>query len=108
MRREDDDVGKNLPVLPGERSWEDRIQELYKFLTAGIVPTGVTLGRWRNLSPSAAGSLIWFLQEITEVLPDHFDQCASCKDVFDSHCEGGYDEKQGRSYCGSCWDRHCA
>ncbi len=71
-----------------DRPWDKRIKELYDFLVSGTLPEGVTVGRWRKLSPSGAMTLIWFLQEITHVLPDNFEQCVDCKSVFNDDKEG--------------------
>jgi len=85
-----------------DRSWDERIQELYDFLINGDLPEGVSVGSWRKMSPRAAMSLIWFLQEITHVLPDDFEQCAKCKSLINTYSEGTYIEKTGRHYCDDC------
>lgn len=85
-----------------DRPWDERMQELYAFLTEGTLPDRVTVGRWRTLSKSAAMTLIWFLQERTDALPDNYDQCCRCKCLFDTEREGHYNEKKCQHYCGDC------
>ena len=64
------------------------IQELMDMLTGGDLPEGVHIQHQPHLSREAAFSVIWFLQEHLLVLPDNFEQCHVCLEVFDAHCEG--------------------
>lgn len=81
-------------------TWEDKINEFARLLTKGEVPEGVEIGRLPKLSKKAAESVIWFLQEITGIIPDHFEMCKECGDWFDYRNSGCHIEgKKGGFYC---------
>lgn len=79
----------------------DRAQELYDFLQgadiAGIRPAGRP-----RLSRAAAYAVIYVLQEHMNLLPDHFEKCCRCGEMYDDHHGGKYAEKTGRHYCNDC------
>lgn len=85
----------------GEDITIEDFEILYKFLQ-GEPPEGVKAYNPR-LSARKAFSVIWFLQEITGVLPDNIDRCCSCDDLFDSDREGFHVESTGRNYCDGCY-----
>jgi len=80
----------------------DQISELYEFLQ-GKCPEGIYIRHPPRLSRRKAFSVIWFLQEHLRILPDNFEQCCSCKDLYDANREGGY--YRDRLYCDPCYDR---
>lgn len=73
--------------------------ELYALLRGGPPPKGFTLGNRPKLSGRAAFSVIYMLQEHYKLIPDTFEQCCKCLEMFDSHSSGLYDDKTGRHYC---------
>lgn len=79
-------------------------KELYSVLQGGVPPDGWQLGSRPRLSARAALSVIWFLQERYRIIPDNFEQCCKCRDLFDSHAEGGHGDGRNsqRWYCGVC------
>jgi hypothetical protein len=83
------------------RDWDDRMQELHAFLVDGSLPEGVEMSGWVPLDRDQAESVIWFLQEITGVLPDNFEMCNECGNVMDTHAEGLYVEDVGH-FCEDC------
>lgn len=80
----------------------EEMETLYDFLADGKLPDGVKVQKSPKLGRETAFSVIWFLQEITEVLPDYYEACDSCHDLFDDHGEGRYDEDTGKHYCDGC------
>ena len=94
----------------------ENVQRFHRFLQ-GEVPKGVVLGRnskGPRLTAKRAMTVIWALQECFHLLSDRFKMCADCHNIYDSDSEGGYAEKTGNNYCGSCdlhhakelgWDR---
>ncbi len=67
---------------------EEKMNELVEMLTGGKLPEGVSLSHQPHLSRREAFSVIWFLQEITRVLPDNYEQCVWCEKLFDANREG--------------------
>lgn len=51
-----------------------------------------------KLTDEQAFLVIYALQEVYKMIPDHFEMCSYCGELYDSDEEGGaYDEK---NYCG--------
>jgi hypothetical protein len=80
----------------------EEAREFYAFLQGGPVPKGFTLCGRPRLSRSAAFSVIYVLQEKHHLIPDTFEQCVTCHELFDSAESGDYDEKTGKHYCDTC------
>lgn len=80
----------------------ERTQELFDFLAYGKMPEGMIVKRPPKIGPRRAMSVIWFIQEQMHLLPDHFEMCVTCKELFDTYVEGDYNEKTGRYHCDSC------
>jgi hypothetical protein len=60
--------------------------------------------RFERMDAEQAFTVIWFLQNVCRLLPEHYEMCHNCKDIYDSLNEGHYNEKTGRCFCGSCLD----
>lgn len=80
----------------------EQIDELYEFLQ-GKCPEGIHVKHPPRLTQNKAFKIIWFLQEHLGVLPDNFERCCSCGDLYDVCREGGY--YRDRPYCDPCYDR---
>jgi len=65
----------------------EQVRELHQFLQ-GVVPKEVQLANPPKLTPEKAFDVIWFLQEHLGVLPDNFEMCQVCHEIFDQHSEG--------------------
>lgn len=65
----------------------EKIQQFHDFLTGASIPEGV-LAKSPKLKPKAAMTVIWFLQEVSRIIPDRFDMCDDCGEMFDSLSEG--------------------
>jgi len=77
-----------------------RINKLYEYLQ-GKLPKGVTCYA-PKLSREQAISIIWFLQEITGCLPQKYEQCSVCEEIYNSESEGHYSELTKEHYCEYC------
>jgi hypothetical protein len=65
----------------------EKVEELYLFLQ-GNLPECIHMKRPPRLSKVMAFRIIWFLQEQTHVLPDKFERCRTCGNIFNSESEG--------------------
>jgi hypothetical protein len=79
----------------------EKVEELYRFLQGDEIE-GIHCKSMPRLSQRKAFSVIYFLQEHMNLVPDRFECCVRCGDLYDDHSEGHYDEKTGRHYCSSC------
>lgn len=82
-------------------SLED-VDAFYHFLQ-GEVPECLSLREPPNLSKVQAFGVIYYLQEVMGVLPDHYEQCDNpdCRELFDSEnnaCLAGYCDSCGCQY----------
>jgi len=66
---------------------QEQIEQFYKFLQ-GELPEKLHMKRPPHLSGKMAFRVIYYLQEILEVLPDNFERCKTCGDIFDTDYEG--------------------
>lgn len=77
-------------------------REFYAFLQGGPVPKGFTIRARPRLTRNAAFSVIYVLQERYRLIPDNFEACATCDEIFDTHEGGGRNQKSGKFYCDTC------
>ena len=76
----------------------EQVEELYQFLQ-GEIPKGI-ICKSPHLSQRKAFTIIWFLQEHLRIIPDVFERCVRCGELFDSSREGG--QRNKRIYCDYC------
>ena len=76
----------------------EQVEELYEFLQ-GELPIGISC-KPPHLSQRKAFTIIWFFQERLRIIPDIFERCVHCGEIFDSSKEGGQYNK--RNYCDYC------
>ena len=67
----------------------EQIQAFMDMLTGESLPDGMIMARQPHLSRQEAFSVVWFLQEHLRVLPDHYEICHVCAELFDAR-RGGY------------------
>ena len=79
----------------------DEAREFLAFL-GGRGPKGFRLPQRPRLGKRAAFTVLYVLQERFRLVPDTFEQCVVCLDIFDSEEDGCYDAKTGKHYCESC------
>ena len=82
--------------------WERKLEELLDYLIKGELPKGVGC-KSPKISSKMAKEVLWFLQEVTKIIPDNFDICDGCGCLYK---EGWlkYFETNGKHYCDSCLD----
>ncbi len=76
--------------------------ELYEYLKGESSPGQFRLSKAGRpkLTPRKAFQIIYILQEHFRIIPDTYEQCWSCKELFD--CSGLYWESKATHYCNSC------
>ena len=79
----------------------EEAREFHTFLR-GTGPKGFRLRERPRLGKQAAFSVLYVLQEKFRLIPDTFEQCDFCLDLFDSAVDGSYDDKTGKHLCVSC------
>ena len=88
-----------------------KVCEFYDFLLGLSVPEGFTLKHKPKLSAEEAFSVIYLLQEHLHILPDSFEKCDGCDELFDSDREGYYLDDQyelkGRTLPKKYWGNWC-
>jgi len=81
------------------RKWKQKIEEFYRFLR-GKKHKRLVKSLKSKLSREDAIFIIYFLQEITRIIPCQFEFCCICKDkVYDSYKGGCHSEISGKNYC---------
>jgi hypothetical protein len=76
---------------------QKQVKEFYEFLQ-GEVPEKLNMKRPPHLSGQVAFRIIYYLQEIMEILRDKFERCASCGRIYNSEEEGSFKT----SHCDYC------
>jgi len=80
-----------------------QVEDFYLMLQGKDIDSdGFSLGHKFNLTPNKAFTIIWYLQEILKIIPDRFEKCDVCKELYNSYSSGHYSEKKGKHYCDSC------
>ena len=78
--------------------WEEKLNELFDYLINGKLPDDVQCPS-PKISREQAGNILWFLQEVTGIIPDNYEVCAICGDV---HSDIRYFDINGKHYCYGC------
>lgn len=65
----------------------EQMEQFFEFLQ-GEIPDGWTFAEPPQLTPRQAFSVIHYLQEQLRLLPDNYEICDGCGDIFDAD-EGG-------------------
>lgn len=63
------------------------VQEFHSWLQGKSCPTDIEFVHSLNLTPEEAFSVIYYLQEELGILPDNYEMCRECKDIYDSDNE---------------------
>jgi hypothetical protein len=79
----------------------ESIQKFHEFLQ-GTIPAGVTVRKIKKMNAKQAMTVVWFLQEICHILPDMYEMCDNCHEIYDSYGGGERNEKTGKFTCGEC------
>jgi len=68
----------------------EQVSDFYEFLQGKHMPKELTLENISELTQQEAFSVIYYMQEIMEILPDKFEKCIVCGNIYDSYEEGTY------------------
>lgn len=68
----------------------ERVQDFYSWLQGKRCPDGMEFTHLLRLTPEEAFCVIYYLQEELEILPDNYEMCRECKNIYDSYDEGTY------------------
>lgn len=84
-----DEIKLIKPLHPEKNATDlELVKELYDYLQEHL-----------KLTPKKAFTIIYYLQEHLPIIPEHIEQCWSCKELFDTWSSGLYWETKGRHYC---------
>jgi hypothetical protein len=82
----------------------DDIQEFYDYLQGKSIPHGFENLITQKLTPDEAWEIIYVLQEGMRIIPDHFEKCDICGDLYDTDNSGRYSELEEKNFCDGCYD----
>lgn len=66
----------------------EQTDELMSMLTGGDLPDGYIMPDQPKLTPRQAFSVVWFLQERLGIIPDTYEMCQICEELYDSEHGG--------------------
>lgn len=81
-------MGRNSGIVNIEDIEIEKVISFYEWLQGKNCPDGIHFGEKLNLSEEQAFSVIYFLQEYLEILPDNYERCRKCGCIFDMDYEG--------------------
>lgn len=63
--------------------------QFYEILRGGDLPDGWKMSDQPSLSAEEAFSVVYLCQELLHIIPDHYEKCDVCQELFDSS-HGGF------------------
>ncbi len=63
----------------------EQIQEFFDVLTTGEPPEDWRLSNLLKLTPRQAFTVVYLMQEQLGIVPDHYELCSVCDELFDTH-----------------------
>lgn len=87
---------EKIKVLKNDDEFKDKsdievLDKFYKYLQNDL-----------KLSSKKAFRVILYLQEHIPVLPDNYERCTTCNNLYDTWAEGNHDENRATYHCGGC------
>jgi hypothetical protein len=79
----------------------EQVEDLVTMLTGGDTG-GVHLAHQPALTREQAFSVLYYLQEVLFLVPNHYEMCAKCKLLYDSGNGGGVRQEDNALLCGDC------
>ena len=76
----------------------EQTSELHRFLQ-GENPEGFIV-KPLNIDSKTAFTIIWFIQERLRIIPDNYEMCSKCGEIYDANCGGG--RVHCKNYCDGC------
>lgn len=108
-------MGISMGKVDLEEMTLEKVKEFFEWLQGKSCPDNLHFDTKFSLTEEEAFSIIYYLQEGLEILPDKFEMCKECKDIYDSYEEGTHidEESEGQegekfneaeygNYCYSC------
>jgi hypothetical protein len=81
----------------------EQVEELFRFLQGekieGVIITSEVMPK---LTSDQAWSVIWLLQEHLGALPDNYERCDECGEIYDAYCTGTNNDETGATWCENC------
>lgn len=68
----------------------EKIEKFYEFLQGKYMPEYLYMKCPPRLSEQKAFKIIYYMQEIMEILPDKFERCTTCGCIYDSEMGGSF------------------
>ncbi len=62
----------------------EQVEELYDMLKGEKLPEEYYMLKLPKLSADVAFSVIWFIQERLQIIPDKYEKCEACDEIYDS------------------------
>jgi len=86
------------------RKWDFENTKLFYEVLQGKFPENYPIHCDLKLTPEQAFDVIYILQEYFNAIPDVFEQCYRCKELYDSDCGGNHYDNVGINLCEWCED----
>ena len=86
------------------RKWDFENTKLFYEVLQGKFPENYPIHCDLKLTPEQAFDVIYILQEYFNAIPDVFEQCYRCKELYDSDCGGNHYNNVGINLCEWCED----
>lgn len=64
------------------------VQKFYEWLQGGDSPEAIHFKHKLRLTADEAFSIVYYLQEELGILPDRYEKCRECGELYDSYNEG--------------------
>lgn len=81
-------MGKSNGTIEISNTTLEQVQEFHNWLQGKSCPECLHSKAQPHLTEDESFSVIYFLQEILEILPDKYEKCRECHCIFDSENEG--------------------
>ena len=66
----------------------EQVEQFMRMLTGEWLPEHWTPDNVPKMTQREAFTVVYYLQEVLRVLPNHHDQCGVCGELYDSECDG--------------------
>ena len=66
----------------------EQVKELYDMLKGEKLPEGYYMLKLPDLSARDAFAVIWFIQERLRIIPDKYEKCEACDEIYDDEADG--------------------
>lgn len=81
-------MGRSYGKIEIESIEEEAVQMFFEFLQGTNCPEKLTPKNQPHLTAEEAFSVIYYLQEVMEILPDKYEMCRKCGCIYDTYAGG--------------------